>query len=132
MKKVTQKTLLQGIKKIHREYKKNEHTLDINVCPLCRMFTNDGPYADNCKNCPMQVFKGEHNYPCMNRKCRPVNCQGYFLDIKMRDKFLPLDIDFYERFIRKVETLTDEQIQAPNAWKFLKGIDTRVYNKHLG
>jgi hypothetical protein len=129
MKKVTQKRLLTGIKKIHREYKNSTHVLDLTSCPLCRMY-DSSPFMNGCDVCPMSVFKGEHGYPCMNRKCRPVNCQGYFMDRGLKDKFLPLDIDFYGRFIKKVETMTDEDMQAPNAWKFLKALDARVYKKH--
>jgi len=123
---VTQKRLLQGIKKIHREYKYIRHNLDVDECPLCLMYMDKCRWENDCSACPMNVFKGKQRYSCMNRQCRPINCTE-------TDKryYLPLLVDFYERFIKKVEGMTDEQLQAKNAWKFLKALDKRVYNKHL-
>ena len=122
---VKQKRLLKAIKKIYKDYQKHQHMLDIDDCPLCVIYmTNDG-WVNNCSDCPMTVFRGSQSCKCMNRKCRPVNCN----EKEDRHK-VPLVTEFYRRFVVAVEGMTDAEVQAKNAFKFLKTLDNRVYKKY--
>ena len=120
--------LLHAIVNIYREYENKTHTLQVSRCALCVVYNknNRNTYKRNCTNCPMTVFKGTDAYPCMNRKCRPVDCQ---LLSPIIDKQLNAVLNFYKKFIKVIENISEEEFQATD-FKFLEDLDSKTAKRH--
>jgi hypothetical protein len=66
-----------------------------------------------------------HIYPCMNRKCVPVDCYDPFVQ-----EYLEKVIKFYEAIIKKIAGMTAKELNAEGAFKFLVDIDNEIDNKY--
>ena len=126
--KVVKSELLKLMKVTLKEYEENEHNLDRKKCSLCNTYLIDkhdwGP--ENCGSCPMGVFDGlgRSSVPCMNRKCYPIECEDHY----SKDE-LDAVIEFYKQAIKVVKTMTAEQVQKEDAFKFLIEIDKEVFKQ---
>jgi hypothetical protein len=129
---VIEKTqLLKAMKKILREYKKGTHNANVDICALCKLY-NRGDYVGHkghqCRLCPMHVFykRGNHPYSCMSRKCTPFDTDDY----NKTDVEFKRVTKFYSKAIKVVETMSEEQLNAENAFKFFIKIDKDVFEKY--
>jgi hypothetical protein len=81
----------------------------------------------------MYVFyeKYKNVYPCMKRKCEPVDCEngGIYGSTKDSNELLAV-IDFYKEAISIVKNMTSEELNKKNAFKFLIKIDKVVAKKY--
>jgi hypothetical protein len=117
--------LLWAMKMILREYKKNEHKALIDHCGLCRLYNryNKEYKKHECELCPMYVFYvTDCTYPCMRRKCEPIDC--YYATEDTNE--LKAVIELYKRAIKKVDSMTSEELNKRNAFKFLIKMDEEV------
>jgi len=114
--------VLEIMKDILKEYKEVRHKTDRTKCGLCVKYINQ--FNVTCENCPMIVFKGMHCYPCINRKCEPVNCSGL---ISPDNIDLQRVIKFYKQAIAKIESMSVDAVRK-SSFKFLIKIDKEVYN----
>lgn len=123
--------LLRAMKRILKEYKKNDHTANVSDCYLCILYNRDNDSnhkGHECRLCPMYIFyKGNDNwYPCMKRRCSPIDCDDSTEDLNE----LKAVIDFYEEAINTVECMTTSQLNEPKAFYFLIKIDKLVAKKY--
>ena len=65
-------------------------------------------------------------YPCTKRKCKPFSC-GH--NPKNSIKYSKV-IEFYEKAIEKVKSMTSKQLNKKDAFKFLIEIDNEVADKY--
>jgi hypothetical protein len=118
--------LLSAMKMILREYKKNEHEAAVTRCKLCLLYNRyRKEYKKHeCELCPMYVFYDTDciYYPCMKRYCEPIDC--YYATEDTND--LKAVIEFYKRAIKKVDSMTSEELNKRNAFKFLIKMDEEV------
>lgn len=121
MKKKDKKTeLLEIMNIILYEYKKGIHKRQIDSCGLCKKYHN----LYFCYNCPMYIFVSKNiSYPCMNRKCHPID--SFSLNDEIKTKRV---IEFYERVIAKIESMTINAVRK-SSFKFLIKIDNEVYDE---
>jgi hypothetical protein len=115
--------LLKALKTVLKEYKDETHRTKKDKCSLCQLYI----VSDyECDRCPMFLFGDsyEHMYPCMNRKCRPVDCEAIFPMWFKED--LEKVIEFYEAIIKKVASMTTKELNAEGAFKFLVDIDDKI------
>ena len=122
--------LLSAMQTTLYEYEIGMHRIDITSCSLCCVYIDDHNYE--CNDCPMFVFTktSTYTYPCMKRKCVPVKC---FRDLYSTKKELIklLNVkEFYERAIKRVESMSEEELNVENAFEFLIEIDKEVFEKH--
>lgn len=124
MKTFKKTRLLPIMQKILAEYRENKHRCTMN-CPLCSEYI-DG-WTD-CSECPMHVFSPEEtNLNCLKRRCIPVDCEDkvYKGHIKLQAVQ-----EFYEKAIEVVETLSYDELNKANAFRFLLDIDNEVADKY--
>jgi hypothetical protein len=120
--------LLPAMKKILQEYKNVSHKKRVTSCKLCKLY-----YVcyGNCSICPMTVFNitGYSQFYCTNRQCRPVDCE-IFYHKGITYPEIERVIKFYKKAIERVESMTEEQLNKENAFKFLIDIDKEVAEKY--
>lgn len=126
MRKTKKDILLNAMEEILREYKKKQHRAACSTCVLCNLYQNEYHQKHECYNCLMFVFDGEHDYPCMNRRCAPVDCRS---NSKMSDKYRAV-IEFYTLAIEGVKLLNSEDFKKKSTWNFLKTIDNSIADKY--
>jgi hypothetical protein len=124
--------LLKAMKTILREYKKRIHHTRLDRCALCVFYHKDNYFDSHekheCILCPMFVFlKDNDSYPCMERKCEPVNCWGYG---SAEEDEIKKVIEFYTQAIAVVETMTYKELNEKKAFKFLVKIDRNIAKKY--
>lgn len=123
--------LLKAMRQIRNEYKKEIHSLDRDTCALCKLYLNNEHYRYDCSVCPMNVFWADSDcsfFPCMNRKCAPVECDD-------NDYLLPEELsavtEFYNRAIDAVSSKTTKELNAPlQPFTFLREIDKQVAKEY--
>ena len=123
--------LLNTMKRILSEYKMNNHIANVTDCALCIVYNRDDDKnhkGHECKLCPMYVFlKGLDNwYPCMRRKCSPIDCGEDDSYSTEELEELHAVIKFYKEAINVVEGMTAEQLNEPKAFTFLIKIDKLI------
>ena len=126
-KRIIKSKLLKAMRQIRNEYKKETHCLSRDTCALCKLYLN----KDNmtCNACPMDVFwaDGDASFPCVNRKCTPVECEEY--------GWLPGEllavVEFYNRAINVVSSMSAKELNGPlQSFKFLREIDKQVAKEY--
>jgi len=119
--------LLKILRQILNEYRENNHKARITDCALCTEYmVVINTYWDNCYGCPMVVFNpAQTDYPCLSRKCAPVDCQ-YGVE-KNKDIELKRVIRFYEKIIERIESMSTEAVRK-SSFKFMIKIDKEVLN----
>jgi hypothetical protein len=128
---VIEKTqLLKAMKKVMLEYKNGTHKASVDDCALCELYykgEDKKHRGHECRLCPMHIFyrKGGHPYPCMNRNCTPFTSDDGESTSEIKEV-----TKFYKASIKVVETMSDEQLNAENAFKFLIKIDKDVFEKY--
>jgi hypothetical protein len=128
---ITKEILLKAFKRIYGQYKRNTHELRLEKCQLCRLYFDYSKYS-GCTDCPMTVFKGCQGCKCMNRYCKPVNCNvGRYLYSK--DKIYKAEItvvrEFYRLAILKIDSIPESDFKGTIDWSFLIEIDREVSEK---
>jgi hypothetical protein len=132
---ITKEILLKAFRRIYSQYKRGVHDLDITRCQLCKLFYDPmSKWSTDCTSCPMTVFRGYQSCKCMNRNCKPIDCNDRY----DRDEF-PLSYkinvkavrEFYRLAIEKIESIPDEEFQKDIDWLFLIKIDQDVSKKYL-
>jgi hypothetical protein len=73
----------------------------------------------------MYVFKDEHSYPCMDRKCKPIPC---YKGMKF-NKSLQKVIAFYEAVIKEVRDMPEVGFNKAGLMEVLYKIDEETANK---
>jgi hypothetical protein len=132
MKTIKKLELLNAMRGILYDYENNKHRSTLDSCKLCRLYNRNCPQVHKdheCSLCPMYVFFETRNtiYPCMKRKCEPVDCDGY---VTNDSNELLAVIDFYKEVISTVRNMTSEELNKKNAFKFLIKIDKKVAKKY--
>jgi hypothetical protein len=120
------KEILRAMRIILREYKNDEHTTSTTDCELCKLFLHKGESI--CSLCPMFAFVHENDnntYSCMNRKCEPVDCSRSYTDNEYNAV-----IKFYEKAIKKIEKMSNDDLKKESAFEFLIAIDNKVAEKY--
>ncbi len=107
------------------EYKEGTHYAAIHCCSLCDLYYK---MNCNCGVCPMTVFSGKDKFPCMRRRCIPLDC-GWRKEYKYKVK-LKAVVEFYQQAIAKVKILTEEELNQSQSFAFLIGIDNEIADKH--
>ena len=129
---VIEKTqLLKAMKKVMLEYKNGTHKASVDDCALCELYykgEDKKHRGHECRLCPMHIFyrKGGHPYSCMSRKCTPFDTDDY----NKTDVEFKRVTKFYSKAIKVVETMSEEQLNAENAFKFFIKIDKDVFEKY--
>lgn len=126
MKKTKKDKLLEAMEEILQEYKNKHHKTACSACALCHLYQDEYSDKHKCHKCPMFVFHGEHDYPCMDRRCIPVN---YVYNSKMSNKYRAV-IEFYTLAIEGVQLLNSEDFDKKKTWNFLKTIDNSIADKY--
>jgi hypothetical protein len=128
--KVTKTELLIAIINIYLEYKDGTHKLSISKCALCRLYVRNNNYIISCDGCPMTVFKkGDKTYPCMNRKCKPVDCLNIKFNLFTCEELQAVE-EFYKEFIEIVKGMKAIDLKDINAFAFLKKLDRKIAKKY--
>ena len=145
MNKIKKEQLVEAMEKILLEYKEKRHDSCVKYCTLCNLYYQD--FYDgsdfitvsgdhHCTNCPMFVFKTSDDLACLDRKCEPMDCRDRFKDlankkIKIRmTKQLKAVIEFYDKALQQVWSMTEKDLNKKNAFKFLVDIDNEVGAKY--
>jgi hypothetical protein len=113
--------LLPAMKTILQEYKDLTHRASTDHCKLCELYI-----YNYCLSCPMKVFGDDDYYPCMARKCEPLSCYSSLKD----EPELKAVIEFYEKAIKRVKSMTEEELNKKDAFDFLIKIDKEVAEKY--
>jgi hypothetical protein len=121
--------IFEAMEAVLADYKNNTHKCDL-TCPLCKHYfvlTLKG-----CPNCPMAVFRSSKgSLPCLYRKCEPITCSPVNQNLsELKKTKLKAVMEFYEKAIEIVKTMTYKEINKRNAFKFLIDIDNEVAEKH--
>jgi|ERR1035437_1660775 hypothetical protein len=128
--------LLTAMKKILLEYKNGTHKANLDDCALCKLYykyNNDEKHQGHgCHLCPMFTFftKGDmpmpsrYDYPCMKRNCEPIDCDGCETATEIKRV-----IEFYKEVIKVIKTMSADQLNKVDAFKFLIKIDKKIYWK---
>jgi hypothetical protein len=132
MKKESHKEiLLNALVTIRAEYIAKTHQTLIDCCALCKIY-NKNNHCIDCGCCPMTVFKGYANYPCMNRQCEPIDVYKYQNPTPRQRKYydnkLAAVVEFYNRLIKKVKKMSEEEILSTD-WQSINIIDKNVGKK---
>jgi hypothetical protein len=132
--KIEKVNLLLAMRETLLQYVDKTHSCFCSNCPMCLNFRKfDSDANDKCRACPMHVFKNthkeaDHEHHCMNRRCEPQVFSGAFAD------HTPMGVravkKFYRLAIDKVKSMTEEELQAKDAFVFLRDIDTEVADDH--
>ncbi len=121
--------LLSAMRRILLEYKNGTHRANLDTCALCILYNKaeDGKHRGHeCRLCPMHVFhKQNHHYSCMSRKCEPIHCDGNEIVVEIKRV-----TEFYKKAIAVVKTISAEELNEKNAFKFLMKIDKDIYNEY--
>jgi hypothetical protein len=124
------KELLKALRTILKEYRNETHERKKNKCALCLLYIYN---EYECDKCPMFVFDNslfddteEFTYPCMNRKCTPVDCS----DAPFAEEETKRVKEFYKATINKVVSMTTKELNAKRAFKFLVDIDNKISIKY--
>ncbi len=130
MKTIVKADLLIAMEKTLQEYKDKKHFINVSDCFLCHIFHeykywNDKSGLHTCQDCPMYIFKLHHIYPCMDRRCEPIDCLGEKSLLKLR-----VVKEYYKRIIAKVNEISEEDLNKENAFQFLMDIDNEIADKH--
>ena len=100
MRRTKKDKLLDAMEVILQEYKNKHHRTACSTCSLCKLYQDE--YVElkhECHKCPMFIFHNKHDYPCMDRRCTPVN---YVYNSKMSNKYRAV-IEFYTVAIEGVK-----------------------------
>lgn len=130
MKAIKKTELLKAMRTILKEYENNEHQAHVVFCKLCQLYNKDDDKEHKnheCSLCPMYVFlvNAYTYYPCLKRKCEPVNC--YYATEDSNE--LKTVIDFYKEAISTINDMTSNELNKKNTFKFLIKIDKVVAKK---
>jgi hypothetical protein len=117
--------LLKEMRTVLKEYKNKTHVVLTNSCALCLLYYDRHTIFSTCSICPMYIFD-KNDIDCMLRKCAPVYCYPH---MKM-PKRLSAVIEFYEESIKVIKSMTEEQLNVKDAFKFLIDIDNEVAKKY--
>jgi hypothetical protein len=123
--KTKKEQALSAMRIVLQEYKEKRHETRIATCALCQIFFADGGSGWNlneCRKCPMFAFNDDAGLPCLNRKCAPVSCQ----ENQQMSKNLKMVTVFYEKAIKKLESLPISAVTGKNGFKFLVEVDAEV------
>ena len=115
--------LLLALKTVLSEYQARTHKNMPKTCSLCQLYLQN---SINCQECPMAVFKLRNRpylYHCMNRKCRPTHCGRLMNEVQLQRC-----IEFYRQIIPRVEAMTEEELNAENAFWWMLSVDYQVAN----
>lgn len=117
--------LLLAMQKVLADYRENKHRCTMD-CPICKLY--NASWLD-CHECPMCIFnpKDDYNLACLKRRCIPVDCEDRVHNKQIK---LPAVIEFYEKAIAKVETMTYAELNKAKAFQFLIDIDNEVADKY--
>jgi hypothetical protein len=126
MKKMLKAELLTAMKTILQEYEKRTHETTCTSCELCKLYQKNYRSYHTCCKCPMYIFRNFGEFPCSGRRCKPLSvyCQN-----KMPVR-LKAVIEFYEKAIEKVKSMTEEELSKKNVFKFLLDIDNEIADKY--
>ena len=128
MKKIIKKKLISVCKQILQEYVDKTHIADNNHCVLCQIYRKRLFSKDECDDCIMDVFRSSKRAEvgCLLRKCRPITSSSPLTT----NKETRMVIKFYTLVVKRLELMSQEDMNEPNAFKFLKDIDKAVYSKY--
>jgi hypothetical protein len=126
MRKSKKDKLLEAMETILQEYKRKHHRTACSTCVLCKLYQDEYSDKHECHKCPMFVFHNKHDYPCMDRRCTPVN---YVYNSKMSNKYRAV-IEFYTLAIEGIQLLNNEDFDKKKTWNFLKTIDNSIADKY--
>ena len=119
--------LIRALKAVASEYNDNSHRLNMGTCAMCKEYRHFMGY--DCGECPMaHAFKA-----CGRRQCMPVQCiseSGQKFRNKDHLNKLEAVKEFFYKTIARVQRMTVAELNAPNAWKFMKKIDISVAEKY--
>jgi hypothetical protein len=127
---VTKSQLISAMETILQEYKDRNHSTMAYNCSLCSLYRHDWTGCDT--KCPMFTFwdlGDDHDHPCMNRRCRPVNCYSGIKISKLNTKLNAVQ-EFYKKAIKKIKKMTDEEIERKDAFDFLIKLDNKIGDKY--
>src|ERR1035437_2496053 len=119
--------LLQAMKKILKEYKNVKHSTTLSECSLCQLYYVRLSF-NGCRSCPMNIFFEDDNvFPCLNRRCAPVNCD---YSTSINNIKIKAVIEFYKKAIAKVAFMKNKELNEKDAFKFLIDIDNKAADKY--
>lgn len=125
--KIYKEFLIALCKHILQEYIDKTHIPLNSNCVLCQAYRDGEWLGGDCGICPMRIFTTLDGIGvgCSRRMCKPI----FSKEFNKRAEETRNVIKFYTLVIERLKLMSEEEMNKPDAFKFLIEIDESVYYK---